>query len=224
MPRLAKMAICSLLAVSVAGCADTREIDQAPAAKVEAPAKVEPAAPAKAVQTVELKVDPAHSTIGFLGAKVTRTHQGGFKDFDGSVTLAGDQVVGTRFTVQTASLWADAEAMSEKLTGHLESPEFFDVEKYPEATFTSSSLTHEGDGPWDVKGNLALHGVDKEITFPATITVTPEAVTAKADFKINRSDWGLSYPGKPDDLIKEEVKISLDLSFPRKVGPAPAVE
>ena len=42
--------------------------------------------------------------------------------------------------------------------------------------------------------------------------------TAKADFKINRHDWGISYAGKPDDLIKDEVAINLDLKFPRAEG------
>jgi polyisoprenoid-binding protein YceI len=63
-----------------------------------------------------------------------------------------------------------------------------------------------------VTGNLELHGVTKSITFPATITVQGDAVTVKADFAINRKDFGIVYPGKPDDLIKDEVLLKLNIA------------
>ncbi len=76
---------------------------------------------------------------------------------------------------------------------------------------TASGATH------NVTGNFDLHGIKKSITFPATITVTPDTVSVNAEFAINRKDFGLLYPGKADDLIRDGVVIRLTLKVPRKL-------
>ena len=68
----------------------------------------------------------------------------------------------------------------------------------------------EGDG-YSVTGTLDLHGVTKNISFPATIEVSDDGVRAQAEFVIKRFDFGIVYPGKADDLIRDEVVIRLDL-------------
>ncbi|HET8797112.1 MAG TPA: YceI family protein, partial [Thermoanaerobaculia bacterium] len=105
------------------------------------------------------------------------------------------------------------------LTTHLKTPDFFDVAKYPKATFTSTSLTTAPAGAangatHELKGILDLHGVQKEVTIPVTATTTPEGVRTTSEFTINRHDWGISYKGMADDLIKDNVLIKLDLLFP----------
>jgi polyisoprenoid-binding protein YceI len=62
-----------------------------------------------------------------------------------------------------------------------------------------------------VTGNLELHGVTKSITFPADIQITDDAVAVKAEFAINRKDFNINYPGKPNDLIRDNVVLKLDL-------------
>jgi len=93
------------------------------------------------------------------------------------------------------------------LTGHLSSPDFFDVPSHPTSTFTVASIE-----AGTVTGNLNLHGVSKSISFPATISVASDKVAVKAEFAINRKDFGINYPGKTDDLIRDNVVINLDLS------------
>ena len=56
----------------------------------------------------------------------------------------------------------------------------------------------------------------KNIKFPATVTITDKEVIAKSDFVINRQDFGVAFPGKKDDLIKDEVELKLELKAPRK--------
>ena len=63
----------------------------------------------------------------------------------------------------------------------------------------------------DVTGNLTLHGVTKSITFPAKVNVTPDAVDVDAEFSINRKDFGVSFPGMKDDLIRDDVVIKLEI-------------
>ena len=60
-----------------------------------------------------------------------------------------------------------------------------------------------------VTGNLTLHGVTKQISFPATIQVSDDAVEVAADFFINRYDFDIKYPGKANDLIRKEVVLKL---------------
>ena len=60
--------------------------------------------------------------------------------------------------------------------------------------------------------------VKKTISFPATITVGADAASGTAEFVINRKDFGIVYPGKQDDLIRDDVLLKLSLKAPRKKG------
>ncbi|MBW2161890.1 MAG: YceI family protein [Deltaproteobacteria bacterium] len=72
-----------------------------------------------------------------------------------------------------------------------------------------------GDGH-TIAGDLTLHGVTKRISFPATIEATGSEVSATAEFSINRQDYGISYPGMRDDLIRDLVVIKLSLKLPSR--------
>ena len=110
-------------------------------------------------------------------------------------------------TIDSASVKAD----DPKLTEHLKTPDFFDVAKFPEAKFESTSIKPGGEkgASHTVTGNLMLHGVTKSITFPATISVTPDVATVDANFAINRKDFGINYAGALDNAIRDEVVMTL---------------
>ena len=200
--------------VVVSGCKDPGA--EVTAAKVETPteAKAEPTTAAGPSDTTatSLAIDPSNSKLEFVGAKVTASHPGGFTDFAGTVQL-GDPIETSQIevTIQTNSLYADKE----KLTKHLKSPDFFDVAKFPTATFRSTEIRKEGEGHV-ITGDLTLHGVTKRVSFPATIQVGEAGVSAKAEFSINRQDFGIAYAGMPDDLIRDLVVIKLSLDLPRQ--------
>ena len=188
----------------------SNEIDATPAATVTpTPAKVEAPAPPPAAPAGDgLALKTEGSTIAYVGAKITGTHDGSFKSFQGSLVVSDGKPVSTTVSVDMSS----SEADHPKLTKHLLSPDFFDVGAFATGTFTSSSIVAAESG-YTVTGALEFHGVSNEITFPATITVTDGAASAKAEFKIDRQLWGISYPGKKDDLIQDDVALRLDLSF-----------
>jgi polyisoprenoid-binding protein YceI len=199
------------------------EIDNKPAATVkEAPASAKkgtpppppPPAPVAGSQGGDkakpLPVDgwalAPSSALTWVGAKVTGDHKGGFKTLRGSAKVEGDKISSGMIEIDLTSLYADHP----KLEKHLRSPDFFDVQTYPKATFTLTEVAADS-----VKGTLDLHGVKKEISFPATVTVTDAAATIAAEFTLLRKDFGMSYPGKPDDLIRDEVLVKGDLKFNR---------
>lgn len=163
------------------------------------------------------KAAPLTGTIGFVGSKVTGSHTGDFKKWTGSVTLAGGKAEGGKleFTVQTASVVADEASRNDwtaKLEEHLKSPDFFDVAKFPTASFTSTEIKAGGSGgTHTIKGNLTLRGVTKVVTFPATIAVKGGEISGKTEFSINRKDFGLVYAGKADDLIRDGVVLKIDV-------------
>lgn len=150
-----------------------------------------------------------NSKIGFVGSKVTGSHAGGFKTFTGYFTLKDGAPVGNehKVVIDMSSTFSDAE----KLTGHLKSADFFDVEKFPQTTFDVTSLEKTAEGAYTVSGNFNLHGVQKNITFPATVTKEGDLVKIAAKFDIKRKDFGIVYPGKAEDLIRDEVVIDLAL-------------
>jgi polyisoprenoid-binding protein YceI len=163
-----------------------------------------------------LVISPENSKVEFVAAKVTRSHNGSFKQFAGAIDLVKNSVEASRVTIdiQTNSVLTDEP----DLTKHLQTPDFFDVAKYPKATFTSAKIEPNtaGGATHSVTGNFDLHGVKKSIKFPATITVAPDSVSVNAEFSINRQDFHLVYPGKADDLIRDGVVIKLTLKVPRK--------
>ena len=175
-------------------------------------------------------ISPENSKIEFVAAKVTRSHQGSFKRFAGTLDFVPKYWPDSRvkIDIDTDSVVTDED----QLTAHLTTADFFDVARYPKATFASTKIEsprkiegnnalegpagNDGTETLNVTGNFDLHGVKKSITFPATIEVTPDSVSVNAEFAINRKDFGLLYPGKADDLIRDGVVIKLTLRVPRK--------
>lgn len=209
MQRLLPLLSLGLL-VTLAACGD---VGDAPRATVEETADADTTT--EAFSGTALAIDTTRSEINWLGAKVTGTHDGGFEAFEGSVYRDGDTVTGVDLTIDATTIWSD----NDRLTGHLKSEDFFEVETYPEATFRADSfepITPADSVEWAeathlVGGVLTMRGQSNRITFPARIEVSGETVEADADFLIERSRWGLTYPGKPDDLIQEEVRLMFDI-------------
>ena len=151
--------------------------------------------------------------VGFEGSKVTGSHKGGFKNVTGTVTVPEEDLSKAVVDIKMdmSSTWAD----DPKLEGHLKGEDFFDVTKFPTSTFVSSKIEKSDEGH-NVTGNLTFHGVTKEISFPATITMEGDGVKTQAEFAINRKDFGVVYPGKPDDLIRDKVVIRFDIAANKK--------
>jgi polyisoprenoid-binding protein YceI len=179
------------------------------------------AAPAASVASIPPKgadamdID-ASSTFGFVGSKVTGKHEGSIPTFKGWAELPNGKAEGGKVAVELDM--SSVKSDDEKLTGHLKSPDFFDVAKYPMASFESTEIKKGGEkgATHTITGNLDFHGVKKSISFPAKITETATDVTADAEFVINRKDFNIVYAGKADDLIRDEVVMKLKIKAPVK--------
>lgn len=182
-----------------------------------APGNTNTGANAPTAQGTKLPLTPENSKIEFTGSKVTGKHDGGFKEFSGYIELVNNKPEDSRVSVDIdiKSVYTDADG----LTDHLKTADFFDVEKYPKATFTSAKIVSDaakGEDNYTVTGDFDLHGQKKSITFPAKITVGDVGVAVDAEFSINRKDFGIVYAGKTDDLIRDDVVIRFNLKSPKK--------
>ena len=196
----------------VATGASSATTKSAPATSSTTSSTAAASAAAPAGDVVAFPIDASASKVEFVGSKVTGKHEGKFEKFSGSITVTGGKAETAKIAVEidATSLKTD----SEKLDGHLKSADFFDVEKFPKATFTSTEIKVEGEKA-TITGNLNLHGVEKSISFPATVKLGGDSVSATAEFSINRKDFGVVYAGKPDDLIRDEVLIKLTIAGKR---------
>ena len=210
---LTRLALTALAALAVGACAKDPTSGKQQAAVAEARTESTPAA-----ATEVISLTPANTKIGYVGAKVTAQHKGGFGSFTGTASVVDGKPEASRVEVDIDVASITEEEDNQKLLAHLRSADFFDVEKHPRARFVSTAITPGSDvagATHTVTGNLELRGVKKSVTFPATISLSGDRVKVDAEFGINRHDWGISYPGMQDDLIKDNVLLSVAIDAPR---------
>lgn len=208
--RMSLLASC-LIAFNLVACEDpSTKVD---AAKVnDAKTSKDGAKTDKAAKGTEVKFDQKSGSIEFTGSKVTGKHDGGFKAFQGAVTIVENSPEKSRFkvTIDMNSTFSD----SDRLTGHLKNEDFFDVKKFPESSFESTAIEKD-DKKFKVTGNFTLHGVTKSITFPVDLSFDDKHFKLGSEFSINRKDFGIVYKGKADDLIRDGVVIRLKFDVKR---------
>jgi polyisoprenoid-binding protein YceI len=174
--------------------------DAAPKEKSDKPSE-----PAQA-KAGAVAINPDNTKIEFVGTKPEGKHDGGFKSFTGDIELNDKGVSKINVNIDTESLWAD----NPKLTGHLKSVDFFDVKTHPKASFVSTEIKVGAakDATHVIEGVLTLHGEKKAISFPAKIEVAASAVNLSSEFKINRSEFGITYgKGKVDEPVTIKVAV-----------------
>jgi polyisoprenoid-binding protein YceI len=194
------------LAALLLTCACANPASDKPKAVTSEAAPVSSTAPPASVEKYLIKPDT--SKIEFVASKVTRSHHGSFEKFSGEIDYAGQiEKSKVKITIETSSVKTDEN----DLTKHLQTPDFFDVAKFPQATFESTEIKAGGEkgASHTVTGNLQLHGVTKSITFPATIVAKPGEISVESTFSINRKDFGINYAGMADNLIRDEVVLTL---------------
>lgn len=150
---------------------------------------------------------------------------GQIKIKEAEIKVSGQKITNAKFVINMHALsvesFVDDKDSENKLTGHLLSADFFNVELYPNSVFELTSIeSHEAEFNSLVTGNLTILDVTKSISFKANVTIKEAGVKiASEDFTVDRRDWGLSYntegtAGVPTDyLIADEIGFSLDLKI-----------
>jgi polyisoprenoid-binding protein YceI len=164
-------------------------------------------------------IDPAHSEITFKVKHLMISNvKGEFKTFQATID-------GEDFTKSTISVKIDAGSIStnnKDRDTHLKSPDFFEVEKYPDITFVSTSYKKRGDDEFILAGNLTMKGTSKEITLNGEFggLMKDPYGNEKAGFsvngKLNRKDFGLNWNAALEAggvMVSDEVRIFGEVQF-----------
>ena len=169
--------------------------------------------------TGDYVIDASHSRLGFSArhAMVT-TVRGQFQDFEGSAHVDAEDPAASRvaLTIRPASI----STGSADRDGHLQSGDFFDVEAFPEITFTSTAVERDG-AEWSITGDLTIKGTTKSVTIPfeETGTAVDPFGNTRVGFEgattINRKDWDLGWNAALETggvLVSEKIKLEFDVS------------
>lgn len=176
--------------------------------------------------TSEYKTITDGSKINWFASHIggIEPHNGFINLSDGNVKVTDGKVTNGTFTFDVTTLTDEdlAENPEKKgqLEGHLKSPDFFNVEKYPTAKFEITDIKEEAseDGTFKnkVTGNFTLLDSTKGVTFFANVNVSDTEVAVTSEkFEIDRTQWGLNYgaEGLKDAMISNGVGIEVDLKL-----------
>lgn len=174
-----------------------------------------------ATDGVLYKVDTMNSRVEWKGYKVLKsdqtTHFGVIKFESGDVTVKNGKLQSGKFVADLSSLenvdLKDDETMKVKLENHLKSADFFEVEKFPTATYEITKVTEAKSGDYNtiLDGNLTIKGITKPVQFKANITITNENVSiATEPTDINREDYGLKFEIPLENgLLNKEINLQV---------------
>lgn len=162
-------------------------------------------------------LDPVHSTVGFEVPYLVGTFRGQFRDIEGRLVIHE----GGTGTLEGSARVASVDVKDEMLAGHLQTPDFFDAERFPEIRFRAEGIEVNG-GEVRGSGELTIKGVTKAVEFTGSITApAPDAygrdrVGAVLSATVDRHDFGVSWnqpvPGG-GNALGDEVTINAELFF-----------
>ena len=162
-------------------------------------------------------LDPVHSQVGFAVDYIIGTFRGSFSPVEARLEVGEDGEASLTGSAPVTGV----KVQDENLSAHLQSPEFFDAERYPELTFVSNATRRNGDEV-EIDGDLTLKGITKPATLTGTINgpavdhfgatrvglkLTTTVDRTKFDMK-----WNMPLPnGEP--ALANEVTLNADLTL-----------
>lgn len=166
-------------------------------------------------------IDPGHSRIGFSARHaMISTVRGSFNDVTGDVHVDLDDLDGS--TAKVTLKAASVDTRNGQRDDHLRSPDFFDVERFPDITFVSTNIDEIRERAYIVSGDLTIRDVTKQITIPLELGgVMVDAFGAvRAGFegsrRVNRRDYGLEWNMPLDKggvLVSEKIDLEFEISL-----------
>ena len=162
--------------------------------------------------------DPIHSDVAFeIEYAGVSTFRGSFRDFD--ATLEGSTLAGSARV-------ASVDVKDEQLSGHLQSPDFFDAERFPEIAFRADTLSVADDGSVTGSGELTIKGVTKPVELKGRLASAPsvdpfgrERLGLTLETAIDRNQFGIEWnaPNQSGgNYLGDQVTLKADLTFVRQ--------
>lgn len=211
------IALITFISLSIIGCKN--KADEAKTTEAEEVAE------ASSIST-KYSVDTESSTISWKGFKPTGTHNGSIAVESGVFNVKDNTIESGTFLIDMKSIVVEdipaEEEGNAKLTGHLKSADFFDVETYPSAAFSVTGF-ETAEGKTILSGNLKMKDTENNVSIPVTVTENGDNVTIESEtFTIDRSKWNVKYGSKSffDDLgdkfINDDIELKVNIVATKK--------
>jgi polyisoprenoid-binding protein YceI len=167
-------------------------------------------------------LDPVHSRVDFEVSYLAGTFKGEFHEIEAQLTVDAE-----RASLEGTAKVASVDVKDENLSAHLQSPDFFDVERYPELRFAAQDIRLDGDDTASVDGELTIKGVTKRVAVSGTVSAPildpygNERIGLKLTTTIDRTDFGVEWnmplpSGEP--VLANDVTIHAELQFVKPGG------
>ena len=162
------------------------------------------------------ELDAVHSAVGFEVKYLGGTFKGSFREIAATLVVA-DEAVSLEGSAKVASV----DVKDENLVGHLQSPDFFDAERYPEISFTARDISLEGEAV-KVEGDLTIKGVTHPaevtgtVTAPLTDPYGRERIGLKLETRVDRTKFGVSWNNplpNGEAALANDVTVVAELFF-----------
>lgn len=171
----------------------------------------------------DYKVSSKSSKVEWLAKKVTGQHNGSINIKSGGLTFSGNKLTGGNFVINMKTIKVldleEGSKMNGKLTGHLNSPDFFNTAEFGEASFkiTSVKKSKSDGGNYNITGDLTIKGKSSSITFPAKVSKDGSKISATAKMVFDRSKYDVKFRSASffenlgDKMIYDDVEMTVSL-------------
>lgn len=167
----------------------------------------------------DLKVNTAASKVEWIGRKVTGKHHGTVNIKEGVLQIKDGILLGGSFVIDMTSI-KDLDMTGEnaaKLEGHLKSDDFFAADAYPTSKLIITQANAKGEGQFEVKGDLTIRDVTKQVSFLTQLTPDGKKYKATTNITIDRANYNVKYgsgsffEGLGDKTIYDEFDLAITL-------------
>jgi polyisoprenoid-binding protein YceI len=169
-------------------------------------------------------LDRVHSRVDFQVSYLAGTFNGEFHEIDAELTVDGE-----RASLQGTAKVASVDVKDENLSAHLQSPDFFDAERYPELRFAAEDIRLDGDGKVSVAGELTIKGVTRPVVVTGTVTAPildaygNDRIGLNLTTSVDRTEFGVDWNQllpSGDPALANDVTILAELQFVKPGGDA----
>ena len=173
--------------------------------------------------TTRYKVDASSSSLTWHATKVTGEHMGTVNVANGYFTVTDGNLTSANVIVDMQTIaCTDLEGeWGDKLVGHLNSDDFFNVSEHKTSSFTLRNMTPlkdaSGDATHTVTGDFTIRGITKSVTFDAKVTNTGDAYAIEGSAVLNRAEFDVKYGSGSffenlgDNLIHDNFTVGFNL-------------
>jgi polyisoprenoid-binding protein YceI len=165
-------------------------------------------------------ISKSESSLAWKAKKVTGEHFGNIQLSDAKLDYQNNRIVGGSFVIDMTTIVVEDikdEGSNKRLRDHLNSDDFFSVEKFKSASFKITEAKSSNGSDYQITGDLTIKGITQSVTFPAKVSKTGNKITTTANIIFDRTKFDIKYrsgnyfENLADRLIYDDVEMEVKL-------------